>query len=131
MLRESVYCGPRQNCIRILAAEILYTLSMKNDIWCCRAHLFLWLICLAPSLYAQDAPHATQLPNGKLLAEVPGHPRQVNSLPTAVALSPDARYAVLLHSGFGSYTSDQKQSLAVLNLETNELTDFPDDRLAH
>src|SRR5882672_2918454 len=104
---------------------------MKNDTWCCRAYLFLFLICLASSLYAQDAPHTTQLPNGKLLAEVPGQPRQVNNLPTAVALSPDGRYAVLLHSGFGSYTSDQKQSLSVLNLETNELTDFPDDRLAH
>jgi DNA-binding beta-propeller fold protein YncE len=103
---------------------------MKNDPWCCRAHLFLFLICLASSLYAQDAPHTTQLPNGKLLAEIPGQPRQVNNLPTAVALSPDGRYAVLLHSGFGSYTSDQKQSLSVLNLETNELTDFPDDRLA-
>src|SRR2546426_5374003 len=104
---------------------------MKNDTWRCRAHLFPFLICLAPSLYAQDAPHTTQLANGKLLAEVPGHPRQVNNLPTAVALSPDGRYAVLLHSGFGSYTSDRKQSLSVLNLETNELSDFTDDRLAH
>src|SRR6267142_2529956 len=104
---------------------------MKNDTWRCRAHLFLFLVCLASSLYAQDAPPTTQLPNGKLLAEVPGHPRQVNNLPTAVALSPDGRYAVLLHSGFGSYTSDQKQSLSVLNLETDELIDFPDDRLVH
>src|SRR5437867_325217 len=102
---------------------------MKNDTWYCRVLLF--LICLASSLCAQDAPHTAQLPNGKLLAEVPGHPRQTNNLPTAVALSPDGRYAVLLHSGFGSYTSDRKQSLSVLNLETNELTDFPDDRLAH
>src|SRR5580765_7797379 len=112
-------------------AEILYTLCMKNDTWCRRTLLFLLLVSMASALHGQDAPHTTQLPNGKLLAEVPGHPRQINNLPTAVALSPDGRYAVLLHSGYGSYTSDRKQSLSVLNLETNELKDFPDDRLAH
>jgi len=42
---------------------------------------------------------------------------------------PDGRFAVLLHSGFGAYTSGEKQSLTVLNLETNELRDFPDERL--
>jgi len=93
-------------------------------------NLFFLLFCLASSLLAQDAPRLTQLPNGKLLAEVPGNPRQTNNLPTAVALSPDGRFAVLLHSGYGSYTSGKKQSLSVLNLETDELTDFPDDRLA-
>jgi hypothetical protein len=36
---------------------------------------------------------------------------------------------VLLHSGYGAYTSGEKQSLTVLNLETNELADFPDNRL--
>jgi hypothetical protein len=102
---------------------------MKNYTWSCHALLF--LTGLAFSLSAQDAPRTTQLPNGKLLSEVPGHPRQTNSLPTAVALSPDGRYAVLLHSGFGSYTSDEKQSLSVLNLKTDDLTDFPDNRLVH
>ena len=101
---------------------------MKSHTWSCHALLF--FMCLASSLSAQDASHTTQLSNGKLLADVPGHPRQTNSLPTAVALSPDGRFAVLLHSGFGSYTSDKKQSLSVLNLETGELTDFPDNRLA-
>src|SRR5260370_38483620 len=93
-------------------------------------HLFfVVLLFLAPSLVAQDAPHSTQLPNGKLLTNVPGNPRPTNNLPTAVALSPDGRFAVLLHSGFGSYTSGEKQSLSVLNLETDQLTDAPDDRL--
>jgi hypothetical protein len=100
-----------------------------------RARRFLKLFFLFPfvfalSLFAQDAPQTTRLPNGKLLAEVPGNPRQTNTLPTAITLSPDGRFAVLLHSGYGSYTSGEKQSLSVLNLETNELTDFPDDRLA-
>ena len=90
---------------------------------------FVFVLILASSLVAQDAPHGTQLPNGKLLTEVPGNPRPTNNLPTAIALSPDGRFAVLLHSGFGSYTSGEKQSLSVLNLESDELTDAPDDRL--
>ena len=90
---------------------------------------FAFLFFLAPSLVAQDAPHAIQLPNGKLIAGVPGNPRPINNLPTAIALSPDGRFAVLLHSGYGAYTSGEKQSLSVLNLQNDELTDFPDDRL--
>lgn len=90
---------------------------------------FLFLFFLAPSLLAQDAPRGIQLPNGKLLADVPGNPRPTNNLPAAIVVSPDERFAVLLHSGYGAYTSGEKQSLSVLNLETNELADFPDDRL--
>ena len=90
---------------------------------------FVFVLTLASSLVAQDAPHSTQLPNGTLLADVPGNPRPTNNLPTAIALSPDGRFAVLLHSGFGSYTSGEKQSLSVLNLESDRLTDAPDDRL--
>jgi hypothetical protein len=90
---------------------------------------FLFVLLMACSLVAQEAPHGTQLPNGKLLTDVPGNPRPINNLPTAIALSPDGRFAVLLHSGYGSYTSGEKQSLSVLNLETDELTDWPDDRL--
>jgi hypothetical protein len=90
---------------------------------------FLFLLLLACSLVAQEAPRSTQLPNAKLLTDVPGNPRPINNLPTAIALSPDGRFAVLLHSGYGSYTSGEKQSLSVLNLETDEPTDWPDDRL--
>ena len=36
---------------------------------------------------------------------------------------------MLLHSGFGAYSSGEKQSLSVLNLETYVLRDFPDERL--
>jgi lactonase family protein with 7-bladed beta-propeller len=89
----------------------------------------LFLSALAPALLAQDAAHTVQLPNGKLLGDVPGGPRPINNLPTALAISPDGRFAVLLHSGYGAYTSGEKQSLSVLNLETDELSDFPDERL--
>ncbi len=91
-------------------------------------HFFVFCV-LAPALFGQDSRQAVQLPNGKLLGEVPGSPRPINNLPTAIALSPDGRFAVLLHSGYGAYSSGEKQSLSMLNLETNELADFPDDRL--
>jgi len=78
---------------------------------------------------AQEARRGRQMPNGKLLLEVPGNPRETNNLPTAVALSPDGRFAVLLHSGFGAYTSGQKQSLSVMNLASGEIADFPEERL--
>jgi len=80
-------------------------------------------------LLTQDKPTVTRLPNGKLLGTTAGNPRQVNNLPTAVAISPDRRFVVFLHSGYGAYTSGEKQSLSVLTLATDELRDFPDDRL--
>ena len=92
---------------------------------------FVCLSFLASALYAQDGPQQVRLPNGKMLGDVPGAPRQINNLPTAAAISPDARFAVLLHSGYGAYTSGEKQSLTMLNLETNELADFPDERLGN
>jgi DNA-binding beta-propeller fold protein YncE len=88
------------------------------------------LLMLASTLIAQDPAAGSLLPNGKVLSEVPGKPRQTNNLPTAIAIFPDNRFAVLLHSGYGAYTSGQKQSLSVLNLETDVLADFPDARLA-
>jgi DNA-binding beta-propeller fold protein YncE len=79
------------------------------------------------SVLAQNGP--TQLPNAKLLGAVPGGPRRINNFPTGIAVSPDGKFAVLLHSGYGAYTSSEKQSITVLNLETDALKDFPDDRL--
>jgi DNA-binding beta-propeller fold protein YncE len=103
---------------------------MENFTRGVRGFAFLFLGVLASSLFGQDSRQTVQLPNGKLLGEVPGSPRPINNLPTAIAISPDGRFAVVLHSGFGAYSSGEKQSLSVLNLETDELADFPDDRLA-
>src|SRR5271168_4186665 len=102
---------------------------MKNRIHGIRCFAFSLLFVLTPALFGQDPRQKVQLPNGKLLGDVPGRPRQINNLSTAIATSPDGRFAVLLHSGFGAYSSEEKQSLSVLNLETDELTDFPDERL--
>jgi DNA-binding beta-propeller fold protein YncE len=88
--------------------------------------LSLFLLGLGCSVRAQEP---VNLPNGRVLTEVPGHPRSINNLPTNAVLSPDKKFAVFLHNGYGSYSSGEKQSLTVLNLETNELADFPDARL--
>jgi len=117
-----------------LAMHISYARATTNRIGrVCRfpfLSLCVLLLCIvAPVLLAQDAPQTVQLPNGKLLGKVPGAPSQTNNLPAAIAISPDGRFAVLLHSGYGAYSSGEKQSLSVLNLKTNELSDFPDNRL--
>src|SRR5580658_2961613 len=118
-----------KGCVYHFLARRRYTRAMKHWIRGVHSLLFLFPLVLAPTLFAQDAEQTVQLPNGKLLGNVPGAPRAINNLPTAIAISPDGRFAVLLHSGFGAYTSGEKQSLSVLNLETDTLADFPDDRL--
>ncbi len=70
-----------------------------------------------------DLPTSKQLP-----AEVPGHPRRINSLPASIAVSPDKRYVVTLNDGYGTFESGYDQSLAVLDTRTGTIADFPDDR---
>ncbi len=86
------------------------------------------LIFLLPA-GAQQKPQPLQLPNGTLLSNIPGLPKPTNSLPTAAVVSPDQRYAVLLNSGYGTYTSGEHQSIAVYDRKSGGLTDFPDERL--
>src|SRR5215475_4760816 len=71
------------------------------------------------------------LPSGHLLMDVPGHPQGTNNLPTVLAISPDKRYVAVLNSGYGCYTSDQKQSVAILDVATNRLTDSPESLMAN
>jgi len=70
------------------------------------------------------------LPSGHLLGKVPGDPQQTNNLPTVLAVSPDRRYVAVLNNGYGAYTSDQRQSVAVLDVATNQLADFPEPLMA-
>ena len=90
---------------------------------------FLFFLSISLFLCSKAAIPQTRLPNGKVTEAVPGSPQPTNNWPTAIAVSPDQTYAVLLHSGYGAYSSGRRQSLSVLNLRTNELTDFPDNRL--
>ena len=64
-----------------------------------------------------------------LLPGTPGGAQLSNSFPTAVALSPDGRFAALLNNGRGTYASQFSQSIALEDLRTGQLSDFPDPRL--
>lgn len=76
------------------------------------------------------APQRVPLPTSKLLTTPsPGHLGYLHSFPVAMALSPDSRYAVLLNDGYGTQENQAHQSVSVLDLKTNDLTDFSDDRL--
>ena len=71
------------------------------------------------------------LPTTKLLPDPsPGRIGFVNSFPATIAVSPDGKYAALLNDGYGTVKSKAHQSIAVLNLSTSELKDFPDSRFA-
>ncbi len=90
------------------------------------------LIFLA-SAFAQEMapPRQIPLPNSKVLnPPSPGRIASTNSFPTTIAVSPDRQYAALLNNGYGTQRSQAQQSIAVLNLKSNQLTDFPDARLA-
>jgi len=60
----------------------------------------------------------------------PGRIGSTNSFPVTMVLSPDGRFAALLNDGYGTQEMLAHQSIAVLNLETNQITDYPDARLS-
>jgi Lactonase, 7-bladed beta-propeller len=98
-----------------------------------RLIVVLAVVFLLPCAFAQDQANTQKevhLPTSKLLLEpVPGTPRQTNSFPTAMVVSPDGKYLAVLNNGFGTAESGGQQSIGILDLKTNELKDFPDPRL--
>jgi DNA-binding beta-propeller fold protein YncE len=86
---------------------------------------------------AQSAAHLQRpiekeisLPSGKKLEKsVPGSPQRTSSLTVTMALSPDGKYLALLNDGYGSADSNYQQSIAILDIASNQLRDFPDSRL--
>ncbi len=71
------------------------------------------------------------LPTSKSLTlPVPGYLGRTNSFPATIALSPDGLYAALLNQGYGTQETGARQSIAILDLRSNQLRDFPDDRLS-
>jgi DNA-binding beta-propeller fold protein YncE len=98
------------------------------------AHLLLALIFLTKSfVFAQTTPgdHSQiMLPNSKMLeTPVPGRIASTNSFPGTMVVSPDGKYAALLNYGYGTQETFGHQSIAILNLATNHIADFPDARL--
>jgi len=80
--------------------------------------------------WANNRARTVALPTSRTLSvPVPGLVGRTNSFPAAIALSPDGRYAAFLNQGYGTQVSGVRQSIAILDLNDNRMSDFPDDRL--
>ncbi len=94
---------------------------------CCAAVL---VVAILLAYSENQTRRQINLPSSKVLnAPAPGRVGAVNSFPATIALSPDGRYAALLNNGFGTQETLAHQSIAVLDLAANRLSDFPDRRL--
>ncbi len=92
----------------------------------------LLVTCAVLTAAAQSAAQKTEipLPSSKTLhLPAPGAPQRTNSFPTAIALSPDGKYLAILNNGRGTAESKFQQSIALLDLTSNQIRDFPDSRL--
>jgi DNA-binding beta-propeller fold protein YncE len=80
----------------------------------------------------QQTPSSSiPLPTSKSLTiPTPGRIGPTNSFPAAITMSPDGRYAALLNDGYGTQESMAMQSIAVLDLKTNQISDYPDKRFS-
>ena len=93
------------------------------------------VLCLtaAVSLNAQTPSNdrkAINLPTSKVLTvPSPGKIGNTNSFPGTMVLSPDGHYAALLNYGYGTQEMMAHQSIAILDLGSNKITEFPDARL--
>jgi hypothetical protein len=78
----------------------------------------------------QRAPRQISLPTSKVLTvPSPGILGSLNGFAAAMTVSPGGGYAAILNDGYGSQQNQAHQSIAILNLSTNQLADFPEDRL--
>src|SRR5271166_1846258 len=96
--------------------------------------LFASLVAFAALMAVAQSPAQQKevpLPSSKILhLPAPGRPQRTNSFPTAIALSPDGRYLAILNNGRGTAESKFQQSIALLDLTSNQVRDFPDSLLA-
>lgn len=73
--------------------------------------------------------NSISLPTSKVLTTPsPGRIGATNGFPAAIAISPDGRYAALLNDGYGTQKDLATQSISVLDLKNNQLSDYPDNR---
>jgi len=96
--------------------------------------LLLFLVVVALGLLF--AQHQVQLrhillPTSKhLIGSMPGKIGSLNGFTPTVAISPDQSYAAFLNHGYGTRQNKVHQSIAILDLNNNQLTDFPEERLS-
>src|SRR5271165_75246 len=95
--------------------------------------LYASLVAFASLMAVAQSPAQQKevpLPSGKTLhLPAPGGAQSTNSFPTAVALSPDGKYLAVLSNGRGTAEAKFQQSIALLDLTSNQVRDFPDSRL--
>lgn len=103
------------------------------------ARLTRWLRCAvaicfailvpASAVIADDDDDGGQpISTSKKLSRAAARGQKTNSFPVTMALSPDKRWLAILNNGYGTRESGLAQSIAVLDLKTNKLVDFPDVR---
>jgi DNA-binding beta-propeller fold protein YncE len=95
-------------------------------------YAFGFLLLSLSLLFAKNEPlrRKIHLPTTKVvMAPAHGHVGRINSFPATLALSPDGQYAAFLNDGYGTQATGGRQSISVLDLKNNQLSDFPDDRL--
>jgi len=83
-------------------------------------------------VYGQSSAdnRSVMLPTTKVLTvPPPGRLGSTNSFPVTMIVSPDGHYAAVLNDGYGTQETLVRQSIGVLNLDNNKITDFPDARL--
>jgi DNA-binding beta-propeller fold protein YncE len=86
-------------------------------------------IALSLAQETQLQASSISLPTSKILTiPAPGRIGSTNSFPATIAISPDGHYAALLNNGYGTQETLAMQSIAVLDLKTNQLSDYPDKR---
>ena len=66
----------------------------------------------------------------KLIPPSPGRVGSTNSFPGTMVLSTDGRYAALLNYGYGTQETRAHQSIAVFDLNSNQIVDYPEARLS-
>jgi DNA-binding beta-propeller fold protein YncE len=90
---------------------------------------FLATHVILPAQEPNPTSSSINLPTSKTLTTpTPGRIGSTNSFPSTIAISPDGRYAALLNNGYGTQETMAMQSIAVLDLKTNQLSDYPDKR---
>jgi hypothetical protein len=94
---------------------------------------FCFLLAVTAIAPAQTPPSGERsqinLPTSKRLTiPSPGRIGSTNSFPATMVISPDGRYAALLNDGYGTQETFAQQSIAVLDLKTNQIADYPDAR---
>lgn len=118
----------------VFGDRALHLLPHKGN---CVPRKLVWFLivyaCLPPALplLAQSPadPSRTWLPTGKALTQTAQSGMRIDGLPVTMALSPDGRYAALLHAGFGTQQTGGCQSITIYEFASAKLSDFPDDRL--